>query len=116
MATTLLPQSATLQLDQAIAAKIVNLKNESRLPVYGLPDLAKQQAISLNEQVNTTALAKTLTSMGCPENKSTEMAKQLTKRSKQLAKERNHSHEEAMAYLLNLMKQGWAAQKKNDAD
>ena len=54
--------------------------------------------------------------MGCPENKSTEMAKQLTKRSKQLAKERNHSHEEAMVYLLNLMKQGWAAQKKNDAD
>ena len=116
MATTLLAQSATLQLDQAIAAKTVNLKNESRLSAYGLPDLAKQHALSLSEQANTTALAKTLTSMGCPENKSTEMAKQLTKRSKQLAKERNHSHEEAMAYLLTLMKQGWAAQKKNDAD
>ncbi len=54
--------------------------------------------------------------MGCPEAKSGEMAQQLAKRSGQLAKERNQSQPEAMAYLLGLMKQGWAAQQNTDAD
>ena len=45
-----------------------------------------------------------------------EMAQQLAKRSGQLAKERNQSQLEAMAYLLGLMKQGWAAQQNTDAD
>ena len=40
------------------------------------------------------------------------MASQLDKRAKQLAKQKNKSYEEAMAHLLNLMKQGWAAQAK----
>ena len=61
-------------------------------------------------------LAKLLTTMGCPEAKAGEMAAQLAKRSGQLAKERDISREEAMAYLLNLMRQGWAAKKQPDAD
>ena len=40
------------------------------------------------------------------------MATQLDKRAKQLAEQKNKSYEEAMAYLLDLMKQGWAAQEK----
>ena len=54
--------------------------------------------------------------MGCPDAKSGEMAQQLAKRSGQLALERNQSQAEAMAYLLGLMKQGWAAQQNSDAD
>jgi hypothetical protein len=38
------------------------------------------------------------------------MAAQLDKRARQLAAEKNHSYEEALTHLLNLMKQGWAAQ------
>tara|TARA_Y100000031_G_C7936992_1_gene255298 strand:+ start:82 stop:279 length:198 start_codon:yes stop_codon:yes gene_type:complete len=56
-------------------------------------------------------LAKLLTTIGCPEAKAGEMAAQLAKRSEQLAKERKISCEEAMAHLLQLMRQGWAAKE-----
>ena len=61
-------------------------------------------------------LAKLLTTMGCPEAKTGEMAAQLAKRSGQLAVERNIPREEATAHLLSLMRQGWAAKEQNDAD
>ncbi len=57
-------------------------------------------------------LAKMLESLGCPLEKCNEMAAQLDKRAKQLAAEKNRSYEEAMAHLLNLMRQGWAAQQQ----
>ena len=69
----------------------------------------------MSEPADTATLANLLVTMGCPEAKSTEMAQQLAKRSEQLAKERNQSQAEAMAYLLNLIKQGWASQGKSDA-
>ena len=75
-----------------------------------------QHARGVSEPVDTETLAKLLITMGCPEAKSGEMAQQLAKRSGQLAKERNQSHSESMAYLLGLMKQGWAAQQNTDAD
>jgi hypothetical protein len=56
-------------------------------------------------------LAKLLIALGCPPEKSTEMAAQLDKRAKQLAAERNRSYDEALKHLLNLMQQGWAANK-----
>jgi hypothetical protein len=57
-------------------------------------------------------LAAALVSLGCPEEKSMAMAGQLDKRARQLAKEKNRSHEEALAHLLGLMKQGWAAKER----
>lgn len=54
-------------------------------------------------------LAPVLVSLGCPSEKSLEMASQLDKRAHQLAAQKNKTYEEAMAHLLNLMKQGWAA-------
>ena len=60
--------------------------------------------------MNASELASVLVSLGCPQEKSLEMASQLDKRAKQLAGQKNKSYEEAMAHLLNLMKQGWAAQ------
>lgn len=62
--------------------------------------------------MNPDELAPVLVSLGCPQEKSLEMAAQLDKRAKQLAGQKNKSYEEAMAHLLNLMKQGWAAQAK----
>jgi uncharacterized Zn finger protein len=57
-------------------------------------------------------LASLLVSMGCPPDKSDEMAAQLEKRARQLSERTGHTYEEAMAHLLKLMKQGWAAKEK----
>jgi hypothetical protein len=61
--------------------------------------------------VDLSQLAQVLVALGCPAAKSAEMAAQLDKRAQQLAAEKGRSHEEALAHLLNLMKQGWAAPK-----
>jgi hypothetical protein len=57
-------------------------------------------------------LAKALVVMGCPPEKSTEMASQLDKRAKQLMELKGKSYDEAIRHLLALMQQGWAAEKK----
>jgi hypothetical protein len=57
-------------------------------------------------------LARALVGLGCPEEKSLEMARQLDKRAQQLASERNQTYEASLTYLLKLMQQGWAAQAK----
>ncbi|HEY5345454.1 MAG TPA: hypothetical protein VIK62_03830 [Verrucomicrobiae bacterium] len=56
-------------------------------------------------------LAKVLVALGCPAEKSADMAAQLDKRAKQLAAEKNRSYEEALQHLIGLMRQGWAAPK-----
>ena len=57
-------------------------------------------------------LAKRLTALGCPSEKSAGMAAQLDKRARQLAAQKGHSYEEALQHLLNLMCQGWSAKEK----
>ena len=54
-------------------------------------------------------LPQILQQLGCPPEKCQEMAAQLEKRARQLSAERQQSFEEALAYLLGLMQQGWAA-------
>ncbi len=61
---------------------------------------------------NLTDLAAALVALGCPKEKSAEMAAQLDKRARQLADQKGRTYEEALAHLLNLMKQGWAAKDK----
>ena len=56
-------------------------------------------------------LAKVLVALGCPPDKSAEMAAQLDKRAHQLAEQKGRSYDEALQHLLTLMKQGWAAPK-----
>ncbi len=60
--------------------------------------------------MNLEELAKTLVTLGCPQKKSLEMAAQLDKRAHQISQAKGQSYEEALGYLINLMKQGWAAQ------
>lgn len=62
--------------------------------------------------VDISEIAKVLVVLGCPAEKSAEMAAQLDKRARQLAAEKNRSYEAALQHLLNLMKQGWAAKEK----
>lgn len=62
--------------------------------------------------INLDELAQALVALGCPVDKSAEMAAQLDKRARQLAEQRNQKYEDAMAHLLSLMRQGWSAQNQ----
>jgi hypothetical protein len=62
--------------------------------------------------MEVSELAKALVALGCPAEKSAEMAAQLDKRARQLAAQKGRSYEEALQHLLNLMRQGWSAQGK----
>jgi len=62
--------------------------------------------------MNLDQLAAALVALGCPADKSTEMAVQLDKRARQLAEAKGRSYEEALTHLLGLMQQGWAAKEK----
>jgi hypothetical protein len=57
-------------------------------------------------------LKQMLVSLGCPDEKSHEMAAQLDKRARQLSEERGDSYDRSIAYLIGLMKQGWAAKER----
>ena len=57
-------------------------------------------------------LAKLLTALGCPTEKSAGMVAQLDKRARQLAAQKGRSYDDALQHLLNLMRQGWSAQDK----
>ena len=63
---------------------------------------------------NLQELAAALVALGCPAEKSGEMASQLDKRARQLAKQKSRSYEEALAHLISLMRQGLAAQSRGD--
>lgn len=57
-------------------------------------------------------LSAALVTLGCPADKSAEMAAQLDKRARQLAAEKGTSYEESLRHLLSLMQQGWAAKER----
>jgi hypothetical protein len=57
-------------------------------------------------------LASALTALGCPAEKSRDMAAQLDKRARQLSEQGKQSYDEAMTHLLGLMRQGWAARER----
>ncbi|HEY9171695.1 MAG TPA: hypothetical protein VI136_05365 [Verrucomicrobiae bacterium] len=57
-------------------------------------------------------LADLLAALGCPTEKSAEMAAQLDRRARQLAEQKGRRYDEALAHLLGLMKQGWAARER----
>ncbi len=61
--------------------------------------------------MDISEISKLLVALGCPPEKSGAMAAQLDKRAQQLAMEKNRSYEDALAHLLKLMSQGWAAKE-----
>jgi hypothetical protein len=62
--------------------------------------------------MNLEQLAAALVAIGCPAEKSAEMAAQLDKRARQLSEQESRSYEDAMLHLLQLMRQGWAAKER----
>ncbi len=62
--------------------------------------------------MDLSQLATALVAMGCPADKSAEMAGQLDKRAKQLAEQKGGTYEQAMSHLLRLMREGWAAKER----
>jgi hypothetical protein len=69
-----------------------------------------QESDSLNKDL--AQLAEVLKALGCPPDRSSEMAAQLDKRARQLAAEKSRTYDDAMAHLLTLMRQGWAAKER----
>jgi hypothetical protein len=65
-----------------------------------------------DQPTDLPALGAALSSLGCPQHKVNEMAAQLDKRARQLAGQKQRSYEDALAHLLGLMRQGWAAQER----
>ena len=57
-------------------------------------------------------LSTVLAAIGCPPDKCNEMAAQLDKRAHQLAGTKGRTYDEAMAHLLELMRQGWSAKER----
>ncbi len=57
-------------------------------------------------------LPAALVALGCPPEKSSDMAAQLDKRARQLSQEKGQTYDEAMTHLLGLMRQGWAAKDR----
>ena len=62
--------------------------------------------------IELSELAQALVKMGCPREKAAEMASQLDKRARQLAEAKGKTYEEAMAHLMGMLKQGWAAKEQ----
>jgi hypothetical protein len=62
--------------------------------------------------MEVSELAQVLVALGCPVDKSADMAAQLDKRARQLAAEKGRSYEEALTHLVGLMRQGWSAKEK----
>ena len=61
--------------------------------------------------MDTSELENRLIKLGCPREKSGVMASQLDRRAQQLAQSKGRPYEEALGYLLELMRQGWAARQ-----
>jgi len=57
-------------------------------------------------------LAAVLAALGCPKERCMELAGQLDKRARQLAEQKQRSYDDALAHLLNLMRQGWVAKER----
>lgn len=62
--------------------------------------------------MNLPELAALLERLGCPAERTAEMAAHLDKRARQLAERKGRSYDDAMAHLLKLMQQGWAAKER----
>lgn len=66
----------------------------------------------LASEAELNQLTALLQHFGCPSERARAMASQLDKRARQLSEEKGKPYQEALAHLLKLMRQGWAAKEK----
>lgn len=59
--------------------------------------------------VPVAEIAGALVQLGCPPDRTPQMAAQLDKRARQLVGERGWTYDQSLAHLLRLMAGGWAA-------
>ena len=64
------------------------------------------------ETASLEQIRQLLQQFGCPEEKLDYMAGQLDKRAKQLAERPGQTYESALAHLVSMMQQGWAAKER----
>lgn len=57
-----------------------------------------------------------LRGLGAPTGQVHDMARQLDKRARQLSEEKKQPYEESLAYVVALMRQGWAAQARGESN
>jgi hypothetical protein len=62
--------------------------------------------------VDLEQLSAALVALGCPADRSPEMARQLDRRAHQFVEERGWTHDHALTHLVRLMAGGWAAQAR----
>lgn len=60
-------------------------------------------------ETDLSTLAAALAALGCPADRSREMAEHLDRRARQLAETKGRTYDEAMVHLLRMMAGGWAA-------
>ena len=73
---------------------------------------ADPQSNSVAPEVDVGQLSLLLEQLGCPSERTIEMAEQLNRRADQLVETTGRSKVEALQHLIGLMRQGWAAQAK----
>ena len=74
--------------------------------------MGKRAVPWFNLLMDIAQLAQVLVALGCPADKSAEMAAQLDRRARQLAEAKGQPYEAALKHLLSLMREGWAAKEK----
>lgn len=73
-------------------------------------DLARP--IAYRKGVTLAEIETFLLEVGAPSEQVPDMARQLDNRARQMAEKKRQTYDEALAYLVGLMKQGWAAQER----
>jgi hypothetical protein len=71
-----------------------------------------EEAPGAGPELDVSQLALLLDQLGCPSEKTSEMASQLDRRATQLSETTGRSKVEALQHLIGLLRQGWAAKAK----
>lgn len=71
-----------------------------------------EESSGTGQELDVSQLAVLLEQLGCPSEKTSEMASQLDRRATQLSETTGRSRVEALKHLIGLLRQGWAAKAK----
>ena len=72
----------------------------------------KDRESSMTTEPTIDQLALLLEQVGCPAEKTREMALQLDRRASQLSESKGRTKEDALRHLIQLLRQGWAAKAR----
>jgi hypothetical protein len=93
-----------------VSAAVAKIKRDA-ITANGELELDQGRRCGIMAGMTVRQIQKKLETLGVPADRSLLVATQLDKRAAQLAAQKKMRHDEAQQYLLELMAQGWAAQK-----